>query len=57
VGPIDYEQQQLLDQILQEFSDMCANSQTEIGRTTEIKHKIYTGDALPEAQRYYRTNP
>jgi hypothetical protein len=47
----------LLDRTLQEFSDVCASSQTEIGRTTEIKNRIYTGDALPEAQRYYRTNP
>ena len=42
---------------LVEYTDICAKSQTEIGRTTEIKHRIYTGNAIPIAQKPYRTNP
>jgi hypothetical protein len=57
VGPMEYQQQQQLQNILHEFQDICAKNQTEIGRTTEIKHRIHTGDAIPIAQRPYRTNP
>src|ERR1043166_7449393 len=57
VGPLDYQQQQALDLIFEEYADICAKSQTEIGQTIEITHKIPTGDALPIAQRFYRTNP
>ena len=57
VGPLEYSQQQTLDRVIRDFSDICAKSQVEIGRTTEIKHRIYTGDATPIAQRSYKTNP
>src|SRR5687768_3836252 len=43
--------------LLGEYYDICARSQIEIGRTTEIKHYIYTGTAMPIAQKPYRTNP
>ena len=56
-GPLDYHQQQLFQDLLNEYVDICAKSQTEIGRTTEIKHRIYTGNAMPIAQKPYRTNP
>ena len=57
VGPLDYHHQQQLDNLLHSYQDVCAKNQTEIGRTTEIKHRIYTGDAMPIAQKPYRTNP
>ena len=38
VGLLKYEQQQQLNQLLVEFEEVCAKSQTEIGRTTRIKH-------------------
>ena len=47
----------MLDDTLQDFHDICAKNQMEIGRTTKIKHRIYTGDAIPIAQRPYRANP
>jgi hypothetical protein len=56
-GPLDDHQQQLFQDLLVEYTDICAKSQTEIGRTTEIKHRIYTGNAMPIAQKPYRTNP
>ena len=43
--------------VLADYNDICAKSQVEISRTTEIKHNIYTGAAMPIAQRPYRTNP
>jgi hypothetical protein len=43
--------------LLGEYYDICARSQTEIGRTTEIKHRIYIGNAMLIAQKPYRTNP
>src|ERR1043165_7158722 len=57
VGPLEYHQQRSLEKLLDEYQDICAKSQTEIGRTTEIKHRIYTGDNAPVTQRPYRTNP
>ena len=57
IGPLDHHQQQDFHQLLADYSDICAQSQTKIGRTTAIKHKINTGNALPIAQRYFRQNP
>ena len=57
VGPLTYHQQQSFDNVLRDYSDICAKSQTEIGRTTIIKHRIHVGDALPIAQKPYRLNP
>ena len=57
LGPLDYHQQQTFLNLLGDYYDNCARSQTEIGRTTEIKHRIYTGTAMPIAQKPYRTNP
>ena len=57
LGPLDYHQQQTFHQLLADYSDICAQSQTQIGKTTAIKHKINTGNSLPIAQKPYRTNP
>ena len=57
VGPLDYHQQQAFQHLLEEYVDICAKGQTEVGQTTIVKHKIHTGDALPVAQKPYRTNP
>ena len=57
VGPLEYTCQQTLQQVLHDYSDICASSQTEIGRTTLITHKINTGNAAPIAQKPYRMNP
>ena len=43
--------------LLKDYSDICAQSQTRIGRTDVIKHRIITGDALPIAQPAYRSGP
>jgi hypothetical protein len=50
LGPLDVHQQKLFQQTLDENEDLCAKSQTEIGRTNIIKHKILTGDSAPTAQ-------
>jgi hypothetical protein len=46
----------MLNKFLGENKDINAESQTEIGRTNLIQHKINTGDAAPIAQTYYRTS-
>src|SRR5437763_467698 len=56
-GPLEFSQQKQLDDLLSEYKEICAKNQTEIGRTTENKHQIFTGNATPVAQRPYRTNP
>jgi hypothetical protein len=43
--------------VLGNFADICAKSQTEIGRTSEIKHRIYLERDAPIAQKPYRLNP
>ena len=55
-GLLEFSQQKQLDDLLSEYKEICAKNQTEIGRTTEIKHQIFTGNATPVAQRPYRTN-
>jgi hypothetical protein len=57
VGPLTYEQQNSFQGLLGEYSDICAASQTDIGRTNLITHRIHTGDALPLSQPPYRCNP
>jgi hypothetical protein len=56
-GPLDHHQQELFQALLNDHSDICAKSQTRIGRTNLIRHRILTGDAAPIAQTPYRTNP
>jgi hypothetical protein len=56
-GPLTNHQQRLLNKFLEKNKDINAGSQTEIGRTNLIQHKINTGDAAPIAQTYYRTSP
>ena len=47
----------MLQQVLYNYSDIYASSQTEIGRITLITHKINTGKAALIAQKPYRINP
>ena len=47
--PLEFSQQKQLDDLLVEYKEICAKNQTEIGRTTEIKHQIFTGNATPVA--------
>jgi hypothetical protein len=57
LGPLDHHQQQIFESLLHEFKDICAKSQTEIGRTNVIQHRIETGDSMPISQTPYRINP
>ncbi|GBC39113.2 retroviral-like aspartic protease 1 [Rhizophagus irregularis DAOM 181602=DAOM 197198] len=57
LGPLDYHQQSQFQQLLSDYADICAKSQTEIGKTNVIKHKIITKDATPIFQPPYRCNP
>ena len=50
-------QQQKLLQLLLEFADIFAVNSDDMGRTGRIKHKIYTGDALPIRQPLRRVPP
>jgi len=56
-GPLDYHQQQLFNQIMKSYADVCAKDQTNIRRTTLIKHRIITHDHTPIAQPPYRLDP
>ncbi|CAB4434013.1 unnamed protein product [Rhizophagus irregularis] len=57
LGPLDYHQQNQFQQLLRDYADICAKSQTEIGKTNVIRHKIITKDATPISQPPYRCNP
>ncbi|CAB4422014.1 unnamed protein product [Rhizophagus irregularis] len=57
VGPLTDHQQTQFQQVLNNNEDICAKSQTDIGRTGLIKHQIHTGDATPQVRSPYRTNP
>jgi hypothetical protein len=55
--PLDHHQQGLFQALLNDHTNICAKSQTRIGRTNLIKYQILTGDTAPIAQTPYRTNP
>ena len=57
MGLFVYKQQTSFNNLIKSYADICAQSQTQIGRTNVIKHKIITGDAIPIAQAAYRSNP
>ena len=57
LGPLIDQQQTSFQNLLEEYKDICAESQTKIGRTHLIKHKIITENAEPTAQQAYRCNP
>ena len=45
-----------LNSLLAQYSDVFASSSTELGRTTIVKHGIDTGDARPIKQHAYRVS-
>src|SRR3954468_7892722 len=57
LGPLDFHQQNMFQRLLKDYEDICVKSQTKIGRTHVIQHKILTENALPIAQPPYRMNP
>src|SRR5579859_60491 len=57
LGPLTHHQQQHFQNLMAEYQDICARSQTDIGRTNITKHKILTGDHHPISQAPYRMNP
>ena len=57
LGPLDHHQQASFQDTMGKYADICAKSQTDIGRTDIIKHQIITGDAHPIKQQAYRCNP
>jgi hypothetical protein len=56
-GPLTASQQTGLNQLLKENADICAQSQTDIGRTNLIQHCINTGDSAPISLPFYRYIP
>jgi hypothetical protein len=50
LGPLDHHQQTQFQNTLNEYADICAKSQTDIGRTDVIEHQIITRDAHPIKQ-------
>jgi hypothetical protein len=55
--PLEYNQQTQFQQLLKDYADICAQSQTEIGQTNITKHRIIIQDAVPISQPPYRCNP
>ena len=45
---------EILNKLLDEFSDIFSNNNSELGRTNLIQHKIDTGGHTPIRQRAYR---
>ena len=56
VGPLENHQQLQFQQMLENNIDICAKSQTDIGKTNLIQHKIITHEATPITQSPYRCN-
>ncbi|GBB98862.1 hypothetical protein RclHR1_33420002 [Rhizophagus clarus] len=56
LGSLDHHQQTLFQSLMKKYEDNCAKSQTKIGKTHVIRHRILTGDAAPVAQPPYRMN-
>src|SRR3954452_2467659 len=57
VGPLDYHQQQLFLQLINDSADICASSQIDIRRTNILKYDINTGNNTPIAKQAYKSNP
>ena len=55
--PLDYYQQQLFLQLINNSADVCASSQIDIERTNILKHDINTGNNTPIAKQAYKSNP
>jgi predicted aspartyl protease len=47
VGPLDDNQQTSFQNLIDDYQDICALSQTKIGRTSLVKHSILTGNHDP----------
>ena len=56
VGPLENHQQLQFQQMLENNIDICAKSQTDIGKTNLIQHKIITHETTPITQSPYRCN-
>ena len=57
LGPLEDHQQQQFQTLMETYNDICAKSQTEIGRTNITKHRIEIENVVPISQTPYRTNP
>ena len=55
-GEINETQKQELEEILQEYRRLCVMSNTPLGQTDIITHRINTGDHTPIQQKYYRVD-
>ena len=44
-------------QFLGRYRDVFATNLSELGEVTDFQHRIETGDAPPQRQRFYRTTP
>jgi len=50
LGPLNENQQANFHRLQEDYQDICVKSQTKIGRTHLVKHKIITGNTRPIAQ-------
>ena len=57
VRPLNYHQQQLFLQLINNSADVYASSQMNIGRTNILKHYINTGNNTSIAKQAYKSNP
>ena len=54
VGPLDDKQQTSFQKLIDDYKDICALSQTKIGRTSLVKHKILTNNHDPVTTGAYK---
>src|SRR5436190_20054562 len=56
VGKIEERQKEEIRKLIRKYSEICAISDTKLGRTNIVKHRINTGEHLPVSRKPYRAN-
>jgi len=56
IGDIEDGQKEEIRKLIRKYSEICAISDTKLGRTNIVKHRINTGDNKPVSRKPYRAN-
>ena len=56
IGNIEDGQKEEIRKLIRKYSEICAISNTKLGRTNIVKHRINTGDHKPVSRKPYRAN-
>src|ERR1043165_5449033 len=56
IGKIEREREEKLRKLIGKYKEICAISNTKLGKTNIVKHSVNTGNHLPIKQQPYKTN-